>query len=325
MDPLVGSIVGNSINAGGSIIGNILNWLSGSDSNRQNREIMEQQNQWALRMWQLNNEYNSPQAQMARLRAAGINPALAYAQGVENTVSSQPEMAESANMRATQFQPFQMDVNSLVQSDVGRAQAELFRAQAADLLGETPEAKSRIFKNQSEKAKLESDIELNAQYIKESVSRVDLNDAEKNKKEAEALYIRFKESMQSKEYLLKKKEIEALIKTYEAQAYKTRQEGRKAQYEAEIIEETFGAMVQSVIYGLYGLKADVANKLEENKVLIASFKQMCLDYVRGEKSLEQAVLDFQTAVRREAAVTSSVVMRGLDATFGLLRGIFSFR
>lgn len=38
--------------------------------------------------WQRQNEYNTPQAQMARLRTAGINPHMAYMRGTINNVAS---------------------------------------------------------------------------------------------------------------------------------------------------------------------------------------------------------------------------------------------
>lgn len=50
-------------------------------TNRKNRKF-------ALKMWNLQNEYNTPLAQMDRLRAAGLNPNLVYGGGMNNTASS---------------------------------------------------------------------------------------------------------------------------------------------------------------------------------------------------------------------------------------------
>lgn len=41
-------------------------------------------------MWDLQNQYNAPAAQMERLRAAGLNPLLAYGKGPQNTSQSLP-------------------------------------------------------------------------------------------------------------------------------------------------------------------------------------------------------------------------------------------
>ena len=47
-------------------------------------------NQHELDMWRLNNEYNTPEKQMERLVAAGINPAAAYQQVNSGNASSAP-------------------------------------------------------------------------------------------------------------------------------------------------------------------------------------------------------------------------------------------
>lgn len=54
------------------------------------KELADQQNQFNLDMWKMNNEYNSPQAQMQRLKDAGLNPMLMYGQGTTGNSSSPP-------------------------------------------------------------------------------------------------------------------------------------------------------------------------------------------------------------------------------------------
>ena len=74
-------------------VGSVLNDLTGvSDSTNQQRKMMEAQNAYNTQMWNAQNEYNSPTAQLARMREAGIdiNP-IAYALGsgnLSNTASS---------------------------------------------------------------------------------------------------------------------------------------------------------------------------------------------------------------------------------------------
>ena len=46
------------------------------------------QRQWTEQMWNKQNEYNLPVNQMARLRAAGLNPSLMYSNGVSGLVSA---------------------------------------------------------------------------------------------------------------------------------------------------------------------------------------------------------------------------------------------
>lgn len=58
------------------------------------RKLMEYQNEIALKNWQLENEYNSPSAQMQRYQDAGLNPNLIY--GQQNTSGSIGEYQPSA-------------------------------------------------------------------------------------------------------------------------------------------------------------------------------------------------------------------------------------
>lgn len=53
-------------------------------------KLQDKQNQFNLDMWNLQNEYNSPQAQMKRYEEAGLNPALIYSQGNPGNASNAP-------------------------------------------------------------------------------------------------------------------------------------------------------------------------------------------------------------------------------------------
>lgn len=57
---------------------------TGKMNNRQRafaEKMMHRQRDWALADYAMQNEYNSPQAQMSRLREAGLNPNLVYGNG----------------------------------------------------------------------------------------------------------------------------------------------------------------------------------------------------------------------------------------------------
>lgn len=55
-----------------------------------NLNLAKQQNQWNIEQWNRENEYNSPSAQMARYKSAGLNPDLIY--GQPNLSAASPEM-----------------------------------------------------------------------------------------------------------------------------------------------------------------------------------------------------------------------------------------
>ena len=82
MNPL---LLGTLLNTGSQLLGNAFQFGSDqhfanqqSDWNFQNQQL---QNQFNLDMWHRANEYNSPQAQMARFAEAGLNPHLIYGKG----------------------------------------------------------------------------------------------------------------------------------------------------------------------------------------------------------------------------------------------------
>ena len=74
--------------AAGTLLGQLGNaWIQGAQ-NRKQREFEEhmynRQIQDHERFWNMQNQYNSPEAQMARLRKAGLSPNLYYAQSSGN-------------------------------------------------------------------------------------------------------------------------------------------------------------------------------------------------------------------------------------------------
>lgn len=87
-----GGGVSGSGGGGGGLLGALgiaANIYNTNRQNKKNREFAEQQanqqRQWSMDDWYLQNEYNSPTSQMARLREAGLNPNLVYGKGADNT------------------------------------------------------------------------------------------------------------------------------------------------------------------------------------------------------------------------------------------------
>lgn len=75
-----------------ALIGGGLNLASTKLNYEYSKKLAEQQNSYNLDMWRMNNEYNSPQAQMKRFEQAGLNPNLIYGQGSAGNSSSPPQM-----------------------------------------------------------------------------------------------------------------------------------------------------------------------------------------------------------------------------------------
>lgn len=124
------------IGAGASILGNVLTGASNARQNRLQREYNDQmyarQRQDALSDWTMQNDYNSPQSQMQRLRDAKLNPNLVYGKGADNTsgvVRSTP--AESWRPEATKydFSGVQTGLQSMYDIKLKEAQTDNLKTQ----------------------------------------------------------------------------------------------------------------------------------------------------------------------------------------------------
>lgn len=97
--PNLPSSVGGVISAG-------INYFSNRAANRENVALAQMQNQWNIDQWNRENFYNRPDQQMARLKAAGLNPNLVFANGdMMNEAASSPQMTSGAGM----VRPYQID------------------------------------------------------------------------------------------------------------------------------------------------------------------------------------------------------------------------
>lgn len=104
--------LGAIIAGGASLLGSALGFGSQKKTNKANMELAKYQNEWQaqenekayqrnLQMWNLQNAYNSPTQQMARLRSAGLNPNLVYGSGVTgNSAGSTPQYQPADIKRA---------------------------------------------------------------------------------------------------------------------------------------------------------------------------------------------------------------------------------
>lgn len=124
--------------------------------NKANRKfalnMYERQKNDALEMWNMQNAYNSPEQQMERFKAAGLNPNLIYGQGNSGNASpvnvpsqaryegKSPRVADAGRGALNALLEYQnirgqrlVNNNLGAQNDVLRADAELKRATAANM------------------------------------------------------------------------------------------------------------------------------------------------------------------------------------------------
>lgn len=69
----------------GGLPGALLSGASSLLTNRGARRRQQKADQTNIKFWEMQNKYNSPSEQMARLKKAGLNPALIYGSGATNT------------------------------------------------------------------------------------------------------------------------------------------------------------------------------------------------------------------------------------------------
>lgn len=139
------------IDAGGTVVGGLLNSIFGSNSNKRTNEtnmeiarmnneqqykMFQEQNEFNLDMWNKQNEYNDPSAQVQRLLAAGINPVAVFGNGSVSE-ASQLTSAQAPQLQQARVNPYQPDfkvgeaVNAFMQSQLINAQKKKLEADAA--------------------------------------------------------------------------------------------------------------------------------------------------------------------------------------------------
>lgn len=78
---LGGSIIGSSSSAAAQSKANETNLQIARETNAANAALAQQQQNWNIDLWNMQNEYNTPAAQMQRYKDAGLNPNLIYGSG----------------------------------------------------------------------------------------------------------------------------------------------------------------------------------------------------------------------------------------------------
>lgn len=96
----VGSLIGGLVSSSGSRYAARKQLQAVRETNQMNYQIAQQNNAFNERMWNMQNEYNSPTAQRARLEAAGINPYLMLDGSSTGVAQSAPQADPSGSQVA---------------------------------------------------------------------------------------------------------------------------------------------------------------------------------------------------------------------------------
>jgi hypothetical protein len=166
MDPVT---IAGLAGAGASLVGGLINnaW-SDARTEKQYRQMNEMQDKM--------NAYNAPVAQMARLRAAGLNPNLVYANGgavIQSAVGNAPQPAHTTPIDTQGvLQMVQTIVGAMLEKDKIQASKDMQKEQIDSTQKLQTEKLESDAKLQTEK--LEADSKLQEEQIK---SREKIEDA----------------------------------------------------------------------------------------------------------------------------------------------------
>lgn len=138
MGPILGSAL---VSAGASLLGNLFGIGNQNSVNKQNLKIMREQQAWQEKMWNKQNEYNTPENQLSLYQDAGYNPLTALNAMSGNSSAGSVGSVQSAQMQAADFSGFsqagQAIANAMMQKDLIQSQIDLNNANAGKSKAET--------------------------------------------------------------------------------------------------------------------------------------------------------------------------------------------
>lgn len=265
LDSLSKPAVGYAAGLVGGFGRDLVNFFMNRANNEANSRLALNQNRYNLEQWERETAYNSPAAQMARLREAGINPHLAYSQGqVMNEAASSPDMT------AATYQPFQaqtsFDPTTFAQINLLNAQAQQARSNAALADSQLPEAQQRILKMQQEIAHYKAQITLYDYQCSEIAARVKNLDQDTKLKVAQTDNISFEQALKREDLKLRMDQVAAEI--------------RKLDADTNLTNRQVYELVQTFASRKYGLDLDNNLKSSEKK-----YYDSLIDKMEKEMSL----------------------------------------
>ena len=138
MDPATAAIIVGATQAASSAGTNIANNRLYKKQRADNREDATTAYNRSIEMWNMNNAYNDPSAQMERLRQAGLNPNLVYGNGATTTASA-PSAPQASSATPQRFQGFDALPALSMYMDVKmkQAQADLIEEQKNNVIQRT--------------------------------------------------------------------------------------------------------------------------------------------------------------------------------------------
>lgn len=124
MSNILGKIAAPVSNLVGSIVTTIGNKNAQERENKANKEMAEYQYSKDLEMWNRQNEYNTPQSQMERFSAAGLNKNLIYGQGSSGNATTLPKYSAPTIKERTRMPDLQGMIPAYQDFQLKKAQVD---------------------------------------------------------------------------------------------------------------------------------------------------------------------------------------------------------
>lgn len=283
--------------------------------NQKNREynmmLARQQNQWNFEQWQRENDYNSPTSQMARLRAAGLNPDLMYGQGTTGNSAGSPEMTSgapsepndmSAMLSKRSFgQTMQQILDREQQRRMAEAQIEAIEAntnktnsetQGQDIdnaiqqirLGNEAKFQNQTFKNmQAVERMTDAQAQFYLQSAVESNKRIEKMGVEIDSLRVAMDNVSFEQQMKVQEFILRSKEVDSIIQSNLASAKSALASANLSNAQAMEITKLLLLKGLNLLKDLKVKGADINEKLASAEKLFADAKSKTFDNKTWER------------------------------------------
>ena len=141
---VIGGIGGAAISAIGSFFGNKSNRKQSAEAfERESKFAREErlaQQQWIEQMYEKNNSYNSPVAQMQRLKDAGLNPDLMYSRGDVGNATAPEAPAQAPTPRYNVIPTNTYGQTAQIAADAGLKAAQARLASSESKKADTEES-----------------------------------------------------------------------------------------------------------------------------------------------------------------------------------------
>lgn len=137
MDPGTALLISGGVSALSSLFGGLTQSKAQRSANETNIQLAREQMEWNEQMWNKQNEYNTPLAQMQRLKAAGLNPALMYSQGNVGNASDVKSYNRASVNPVNPYSGVQNAASVISQSIAAKQQLDLQDAQIAQANAQT--------------------------------------------------------------------------------------------------------------------------------------------------------------------------------------------